>query len=79
VDKALILSTRKTSDAVVPRQMCMFLCKELTNYSFKEIGSALGGRDHSTVIHGVNKVMKKLDVDEMIKNTVDVIKKKINA
>ncbi len=79
IEKSLILSTRKTNDIVLPRQLCMFLCKELTNFSFKEIGSALGGRDHSTVIHGVNKIMEKIEVDEILKNSIDVIKKKLNA
>lgn len=79
IEKSVILSSRKTKDIAVPRQVCMYLCKELTNHSFKEIGSALGGRDHSTVIHGVNKTLKEMEVDESFKNTVDVIKKKINA
>ena len=47
-----------------PRQIAMFLCKQLTNHSLPEIGRAFGGKHHSTVIHSVRKVEKDCENDE---------------
>ena len=78
IEKDAIASSRKTKDIALPRQVCMYLCKELTDHSFKEIGSTMGGRDHSTIIHGVKKIQTDIEVDESLKNTIEVIRKKIN-
>ena len=51
-----ILSKRRSRSVARPRQMAMFLAKELTNYSLPEIGEAFGGRDHTTVIHACKKI-----------------------
>ena len=47
---------RRTKDIVVPRQMSMYLMHDLTDTLFTSIGEFLGGRDHTTVMHGVRKV-----------------------
>lgn len=73
-----IVSKRRQNNVVVPRQICMYLCKELTNLSTTDIGEKLGKRDHSTVIHGCSKIEEKLQVDNNLKNVIDVLKKKIN-
>ena len=78
LEKDAISSKRKTKDIAYPRQICMYLCKQLTNLPLKEIGEKLGGRDHSTVIHGVNKIDDDLKVDNSLQNTMDILKKKIN-
>ena len=51
-----ILSNRRGRDIVVPRQMAMFLCRDMLGLSFPDIGKAFGGKDHTTVMHAVNKV-----------------------
>jgi hypothetical protein len=51
-----ILSDRRTANVVRPRQMAMYLCKELTMRSLPEIGRRFGGRDHTTVLHAVRKI-----------------------
>ena len=56
----------------------MYLCRRLTELSVTEIGKALGNRDHSTVIHGCDKISKDIQKDTSIHNTVDVLIKKIN-
>jgi chromosomal replication initiator protein len=53
-----LLSHRRTRDVARPRQVAMALCKELTNLSLPEIGSAFGGRDHTTVMHACRQVTK---------------------
>ncbi len=73
-----IISKRRQNSVVFPRQICMYLCKELTDLSTTDIGAKLGNRDHSTVIHGCTKIEEKLKVDNSLQNTIQVLKKKIN-
>jgi chromosomal replication initiator protein len=55
---------------VIPRQVAMYLAKELTNLSLKSIGYHFGGRDHSTVIHAIQTVNDLMDTDKEMKATV---------
>lgn len=73
-----ILSKSRSSDIARPRQIAMYLCKNMTDNSLETIGSLLGGRDHSTVIHGVNKIEEEISSSESTANTINIIKKKIN-
>jgi len=57
-----------------PRQIAMFLCKELTEHSLPEIGRAFGGKHHSTVIHSVRKVEEECDTDEEIHRIVNTLR-----
>ena len=63
-----LLSKRRSRSVARPRQMAMFLAKELTNYSLPEIGESFGGRDHTTVIHACKKIRElrdfNLDIEE---------------
>lgn len=71
-------SKNRSSTVVRPRQIAMYLCNTMTDSSLQAIGSLLGGRDHSTIIHGANKIEEEINTDENTKNLVDTIKKKIN-
>ena len=73
-----IMSKNRSSDIVKPRQIIMYLCKQMTNQPLDSIGQLLGGRDHSTVIHGIRKITEEYKTKEALRNTVDTIKKKIN-
>ena len=73
-----IVSKRRNSEFVQPRQICMYLCRHLTEESLQNIGKALGKKDHTTVIHGIDKITDELLVNEELKNRIDIIKKKIN-
>lgn len=73
-----INSKRKNKQIAFPRQICMYLCKEYTDLSTTDIGEKLGNRDHSTVMHGCNKISELLKVDNNLQNTIDILKKKIN-
>jgi len=57
-----------------PRQIAMFLCKELTDHSLPEIGRAFGGKHHSTVIHSVRKVEEECETDEEIHGIVNTLR-----
>lgn len=56
VDRADIVSARRTAKVVRPRQVAMYLAKELTPFSLPQIGRHFGGRDHTTVLHAVRKI-----------------------
>jgi len=71
-------SGKRNSNIAIPRQVAMYLCRNMTDTPLKSIGIILGGRDHSTVNYGVEKVAQELKTDEAFSNTVDIIKKKIN-
>ena len=73
-----ILSSKKSRNIAYPRQICMYLCRELTEESLQNIASSLGRRDHSTILHGINKIAAEVTKDTSLQNTIDVLKKKIN-
>jgi chromosomal replication initiator protein len=60
---------------VIPRQLAMFLCREITDESLPGIGKAFGGRDHSTVIHACQKVKKDVETNTKLYKDMNAIKK----
>ena len=68
--------TRKRS-IVIARQLSMYLAKNLTNKSLKNIGNNFGGRDHSTVIYSCKAVQDLMDTDIIFKDTVAELEKKV--
>lgn len=73
-----LTSKSRSSEIVKPRQIAMYLCKSMTDSSLETIGALLGGRDHSTIIHGIKKIDEDYSNDEATKNLINTIKKKIN-
>ena len=73
-----IVSRRRNSELVQPRQICMYLCRHMTEESLQSIAQALGKKDHTTVIHGIDKITYEITVNEELKNRIDIKKKKIN-
>lgn len=73
-----IYSKNKSRNVSYPRQIAMYLCRKLTDASVTDIGKALGNRDHSTVLHGFEKIAKDMEKDASLHNTIDVLIKKIN-
>ena len=78
IQPADIISNKRNSEIVLPRQIVMYLCRNMIDIPLKSIGSYIGNRDHSTVIHGVKKIEEELETSENMRNTVDIIKKKLN-
>jgi chromosomal replication initiator protein len=64
-------SKARIKTLTVPRQIAMFLAREMLQMQLVEIGQAFGGRDHSTVIHSVDKVQSQLSRDRQFKDRVD--------
>jgi len=74
-----ILSPRRARQVARPRQVAMYLCKALTQYSLPEIGRKFGGRDHTTIIHGVRKIEELLTSDRDIANDVASLRRALSA
>jgi chromosomal replication initiator protein len=72
-------SKTRIRDVVIARQLSMYLAKTYTNSSLKVIGESFGGRDHSTVIHSLKTVQDLLDTDEIFKDKVNAIVKKVKT
>lgn len=73
-----ISSKKKTQEIVYPRQIAMYLCRNLTDTSLQVVGQLLGRKDHTTVMHAIDKIQSEIESNESSRNTIDVIKKKIN-
>ena len=73
-----IASSKRNSEIVIPRQIYMYLCRELIDIPYKSIGKTIGNKDHTTVMHGVDKIKKEMEGSEDLRNKIDIIKKKIN-
>jgi chromosomal replication initiator protein len=70
-------SDKRLKNIVFPRQIAIFLCRELTKASYPEIGEKFGGKDHSTIIHSAKKIDKLLLDDTALKETVDGLRKSL--
>ena len=73
-----LISPRRSKDIAYPRQVAMYLCKEMTTAPLIKIGQCLGNRDHATVIHGCDKIAKAIPTDEALRTSIETLKKKIN-
>lgn len=74
-----IIGQSKRQNIVMPRQIAMYLCHEMTNMNYKMIGTALGNRDRTTAIHGVDKIMEMIEKDNNLKYEIDFIMKDLNS
>lgn len=72
-------SKKRTQNVAFPRQVAMYLSRELTDASLPQIGDEYGGRDHTTVMHAHNKITEKIDSDSGFKGTIDKLIEKIKT
>jgi len=70
-------SRRRSKTLVHPRQIAMYLCRELTDSSYPEIGRQFGGKDHTTIIHACKQVIKAKDRDSTFSATLESLKEQI--
>jgi chromosomal replication initiator protein len=68
---------RRSQQIVYPRQVAMYLCRELTDSSLPKIGKKFGGRDHTTVIHATSKIAKLIQEDRSVYNLVQELTARI--
>ncbi|MEX5218397.1 MAG: chromosomal replication initiator protein DnaA [Nitrospira sp.] len=70
-------SRRRSKTLVHPRQIAMYLCRELTEASFPEIGRHFGGKDHTTIIHACRQIAKAREADSALQTTLEGLKEQI--
>ena len=70
-------SKKRSANLAFPRQVAMYLCRQLTDESFPKIGTEFGGKDHSTVMHSCDKIEAEMKVNKELVKTIENIKKTI--
>lgn len=78
ISKEDILSSKRKQEIVFPRHIVMYLCSVMTQLNTVSIGNAVGGKNHSTVIHSCKLIENQIKEDESLSNTIEAIKKMIN-
>ena len=71
-------SSKRTQNIAFPRQIAMYLCRTMTDYSLPKIGNLFGGRHYTTVIHACDKIESDIKSDESIKDIIETLKKDIS-
>lgn len=74
INKDDLSGNKRSNDIAYPRQIAMYLCREVANMSYPQIGNDFGGRDHSTVMHGCKKIEKEIKEKNNTKQIVDSVK-----
>ena len=74
-----IKSKKRSSNIAFPRQIAMYLCRTMTDESFPKIGIEFGGKDHSTVMHSVEKIENEIKVNKDLANIIEKLKKDIGV
>ncbi len=72
-----INSSKRNADIAYPRQIIMYLCRNMCDINLKAIGELIGKRDHSTVMHGINKIEKEMEVNSNTRSLINSLQKKI--
>ena len=78
ITPADISSKKRNKEIVYPRQIAMYLCRTMTSTPLQGIGKCLGDRDHTTIIHGAEKITADLEKNESLRNTLEILKKKLS-
>jgi chromosomal replication initiator protein len=73
-----ITGMKRDKEIVVPRQIAMYLMRKDLNLSYPKIAAHMGGRDHSTAMHSVNKIEKLVELDEGLRHDINQVKERIN-
>ena len=72
-------SSKRLKNLVFPRQIAMYICRKMTDLSYPEIGVKFGGKDHSTIIHAIKKIEKKIDEDMHTRMMIEKLMEKLNT
>ena len=73
-----IVGNKRNSKVVFPRQIVMYLCRDMTGITLKNVGKYLGGRDHTTIMNGVEKIEKEIQTSDSTREIIEILKKKLN-
>lgn len=78
ISREEITSKKRVAEIVLPRQVAMYLCRQLLSASLEEIGDGFGGKDHTTVINAVEKIKLKVETDDALRKNVELLRKKLS-
>ena len=70
-------SSTRAKAVAFPRQIAMYLCRDMTDYSFNKIGNLFGNRHYSTVMHACEKIQQDIRDDDSVKTTIEKLKSQI--
>lgn len=77
IDTSELVAKKRTRNLAFPRQIAMYLCRELTSASLPRIGDIFGGRDHTTVIHAYDKITQERKINHKLDNTIKELTSRI--
>lgn len=72
-----VVSSRRTLNVMIPRQIVMYLAREMTPLSLPQIGAKLGNRDHTTILHGIKKMQQRIEADVRLAEAVSNIRARL--
>lgn len=78
ISPSAMISNNRSKNIAFPRQVAMYICKQVTSLSLSDIGAAMGGRDHTTILHGCNKIEDEKNKDKDLDLIISNLIKKIN-
>ena len=79
INPDLLTGNKRSRDITYPRQLAMYLCRELTDMSLPKIGQAFGGKDHTTVLHACEKIMEDMQNNAETRRAISELKKNITG
>jgi chromosomal replication initiation ATPase DnaA len=74
-----IKSARRTHTVILPRHIALYIARTTTRFSLPQIAKFFGGRDHTTALHGYNKIAALLETDATLRETIDMLTAKIRG
>ena len=77
IDTDDITSKKRNADIVLPRQIFMYLCREMTDVTLEHVATILDKKDHSTIIHGCKKIDEEIKINTQLKDNIEAIKTRI--
>lgn len=75
--KSDLFGEDRKKEIMTPRQVSMYLIREILNQSYESIGDCFGGRNHTTVMHSCNKVENQMKIDEKLMRDINALKKEL--
>ncbi len=77
IDRQVLTGLERRREVIIPRQICMYLIRELLNQSYETIGENFGGKNHTTVLHSCNKIMAQIKEDQRLMRDVNALKREM--
>lgn len=75
--KSDLVGDERRKEIMTPRQICMYLIREILDQSYETIGESFGGRNHTTVLHAYNKILNQIKVDQRLYQDINTLKKEL--